>query len=88
METKLMEYGTYGGSCVWVKERGSQVVAIADLNRDDYVTAIGSSMAAQGYDPAAAPFVADAMLDLVADLPDGVVTEHRPDQLRLREPVN
>ncbi|MPY77362.1 MAG: hypothetical protein GEV04_02495 [Actinophytocola sp.] len=66
----------------------AMVRTLAGLSRDDYVKAIGSSMAAQGYDSARAPVVADAMLDLVADLPDGAVTEHRQDQLRVRAPVS
>lgn len=66
----------------------AMVRTIADLSRDDYVKAIGSSMTAQGYDSTSAPLIADSMLDLVADLPDGAVTEHRLDQLRVRELVS
>jgi hypothetical protein len=64
------------------------VRTIAHLSRDDYAEAIGSSMDAQGYDPVTAPQIADAMLDLVSDLPDGVVVEHRLDCLQTREPVH
>lgn len=65
----------------------AMVRTIAELSKGDYAEAIGSSMAAQGYDPGLAREIADSMLELVRDLPDGTVVEHRRDYLQARQLV-
>ncbi|MFF5986845.1 DUF7715 family protein [Prauserella flavalba] len=55
------------------------------LDRDDYVEAIRSSLDSQGYDTMLSPEIADALLELISDLPDGAVVEHRAEYVQVRE---
>lgn len=64
------------------------VQKIAGLSRLDYVEAIRSSMADQGYDPSMAEMIADGMLELVRECPEGAVVENRLDYIQIREPVS
>lgn len=62
----------------------AMVKSIPALDRDDYVEALRSSLHDQGYDGSVAPEVADAMLDLVSDMPEGAIVENRLEYIQLR----
>jgi hypothetical protein len=55
----------------------AMVRTIEGFSREDYAEALASSMVDQGHDPSLAPQLADAMVELVAELADGVVVERR-----------
>lgn len=63
----------------------AMVRTLEGLSRDDYMEAIRSSLDAQGYDGGLAPEIADSLLELVCDLPDGAVVEHRLEYIQVRE---
>lgn len=63
----------------------AMVRTIEGLSREDYAEAIRSSMDEQGYDSEAAAEIADALIDLVADWPDGAVVEKRLNYVQIRE---
>lgn len=67
--------------------RATTTALVADLpgfTRDDYVLAIRSSLAAQGWPPSVADEIADAQLELASDYPTGTVLERRLDDIYAR----
>lgn len=66
----------------------AMVQTIEGLSRRDYVEAIRSSMDDQGYDASPAGLIADAMLEMVREWPDGAVVENRLEYIQIREPVS
>ena len=63
----------------------AMVRTLAGFSRADYAEAVRSSLEAQGYNHHAAPRLTDYLLDVVEDLPDGVVVEKRLDDIQLRQ---
>ncbi|HLQ57834.1 MAG TPA: hypothetical protein VK162_26620 [Streptosporangiaceae bacterium] len=58
-----------------------------DFTRGDYVEALRSSLAQQGWDAAAAQDEADSLLLLADALPVGVVAERRLSKIAVREQI-
>jgi hypothetical protein len=58
-----------------------------DFTRGDYVEALRSSLAQQGWDAAAAQDEADSLLLLADALPVGVVVERRLSSIAVREQI-
>jgi len=58
-----------------------------DFTRGDYVEALRSSLAQQGWDAAAAQDEADSLLLLADALPVGVVVERRLSKIAVREQI-
>ncbi len=58
-----------------------------DFTRGDYVEALRSSLAQQGWDAAAAQDEADSLLLLAEALPVGVVVERRLSKIAVREQI-
>ena len=58
-----------------------------DFTRGDYVEALRSSLAQQGWDAAAAQDEADSLLLLADALPVGVVIERRLSKIAVREQI-
>jgi hypothetical protein len=54
------------------------------LSGSDVVVALAGSLEQQGWDPRAAPVLADEMLTLAASYPIGTVLERRLDRIRAR----
>jgi hypothetical protein len=50
---------------------------IEGFTRDDYIEAIRSSLAQQGWDPSTAEDEAEELMDIVSDWPAGAVAERR-----------
>lgn len=70
--------------------RATTTALVADLTgftRDDYVMAIRSSLAAQGWPPSVAEEIADAQLELAGKYPSGTVLERRLDDIYARIPI-
>ncbi|WP_019816173.1 DUF7715 family protein [Saccharomonospora saliphila] len=65
----------------------AMVRTLDGISRQDYVMVLGASLVEQGYDLLDADALADSLLDLVSDLPDGAVLEHRLDYLQVRQRV-
>ncbi|WP_007026116.1 DUF7715 family protein [Saccharomonospora iraqiensis] len=57
------------------------------ISRQDFVMVLDASLTEQGYGSLDAEGLADHLLDLVADLPDGTVVEHRLDYVHVRQGV-
>lgn len=70
--------------------RATTTALVADLpgfTRDDYVLAIRSSLATQGWPPSVAEEIADGQLDLASNYPAGTVLERRLDDIYARIPI-
>lgn len=65
----------------------AMVRTIEGLTHEDYVEALRSSMDQQGYEPGSAAQIADILIDLVSEWPDGTVVEHRLDYIQTRERI-
>ena len=57
---------------------------IEGFTRDDYIEAIRSSLAQQGWDPSTAEDEADELIDILADWPVGAVAERRLNHVQVR----
>lgn len=57
---------------------------IQGFTRDDYIEAIRSSLAQQGWDPHTAEDEADELIDLISDWPTGTVAERRLNVISVR----
>ena len=65
----------------------AMVRTLHGISRDDYVMVLRSSVEEQGYDIVDVEGLADSLLELVADLPEGAVLEHRLDYVQVRQGV-
>ncbi|MBK1786938.1 DUF7715 family protein [Prauserella cavernicola] len=61
------------------------MVRTVPLDRADYIEAIRSSLDWQGFDSVLSPEIADALLELSGELPEGAVVEHRLEYVQVRE---
>jgi hypothetical protein len=57
---------------------------IDDFTRDDYIEAIRSSLAQQGWDPSTAEDEADELIQILSDWPVGAVAERRLNHVQVR----
>src|SRR5260370_4991642 len=79
-----------GGACAGRNSHRATTPAMireVDFTRGDYVEALRSSLAQQGWDAAAAQDEADSLLLLAEALPVGVVVERRLSKIAVREQI-
>ena len=70
-----------------IRTAGTPVDAVADLpgfTHEDYVLAIRSSLAVQGWPPSVAEEIADGLRELASHYPVGAVLERRLDDIYAR----